>query len=193
MTRLDQLAAWLRNHEPAAADPTGRREAAVALIWVPDPETLLLIRRAEHPADPWSGQMGLPGGRRGTEDPDLLSTVMRESGEEIGVDLAGADLLGALDDLAPTTPVLPPILVRPFVFRLPTRPRLITNAEVAATRWVELDTLLAPGVYGRYPVNVRGARMHRRGYRLEEGVVWGMTERILTPVLRRLTNPIDPD
>ena len=37
---------------------------------------LLLIRRAEHPLDPWSGHIALPGGRRDPGDPDRLATML---------------------------------------------------------------------------------------------------------------------
>jgi 8-oxo-dGTP pyrophosphatase MutT (NUDIX family) len=39
---------------------------------------LLLIRRAEHPSDPWSGHMALPGGRNDPQDTSLYETVVRE-------------------------------------------------------------------------------------------------------------------
>ena len=186
MSRLIRLTSLLASRSPTAADSTGRSEASVALVWALDPLALLPIRRAEHPKDPWSGQMGLPGGRRGVGDEDLLATAIRETAEEVGVDLSGALNLGALDDLAPVTAVLPPILVRPFVFQVEGRPGLRPNAEIAAARWVELDSLLAPGVYDSFPVEAGGFRIHRQGYALPEGVVWGMTERILTPVLKVL-------
>ncbi len=186
MSRIARLTQRLASRRPTVADPTGRREAAVALIWAPDPDALLLIRRADHPADPWSGQMGLPGGRRVEEDSDLLATAVRETSEEVGVDLSSAALLGALDDLAPSTQLLPAILVRPYVFRVGGRPTLRPNSEIAAARWVDLDLLLAPGAYDTYPVEARGFRLRRQGYRLPEGIVWGMTERILTPVLALL-------
>src|SRR5258706_15931093 len=45
-------------------DPPSSR-AAVALILRDGPQGIevLFIRRAEHPQDPWSGQMAFPGGR----------------------------------------------------------------------------------------------------------------------------------
>jgi len=188
MNRIEFLAAQLRQDEPDLPTDRARVQAAVAVILSPDPDALLLIRRAEHPGDPWSGQMGLPGGRRSPGDADLRTTAMRESAEEVGLDLTGARLLGLLDDHAPTTTMLPPILVRPFVFLLPgrSRPKLKRNAEIADASWVNLDLLLAPGVYGAYRVSAQGISMERPGYRLPQGIVWGMTERILTPALRAL-------
>lgn len=183
MSRIGRLVKWLEGRAPKEAHDPASGQAAVSLLLVPDPESLLLIRRAERGDDPWSGQMGLPGGRRHASDADLLQTAVRETLEEVGVDLLRARHLGALDDLKPLTSVLPPVTVRPHVFLAPDRPRLITNSEVAGAWWVGLDELLASGTWGRYPVVALGDRMEREGYRLPHGVVWGLTERILTPFL----------
>jgi 8-oxo-dGTP pyrophosphatase MutT (NUDIX family) len=181
--RLDHLGRWLSSRSPREEYDPAYAEAAVAILLVPDPESILLIRRAERGDDPWSGQMGLPGGRRHATDPDLRHTAVRETHEEVGVDLTRASHLGVLDDLKPVTPVLPPIIVRPHVFLVNARPALRVNPEVAGAWWVNLDSLLTPGVYGRHPVEALGHRMEREGYRLPHGTVWGLTERILTPLL----------
>ncbi len=192
LSRLDRLARRLAGRAPTVATDADLIEAAVALVFAPDPESLLLIRRARRDGDPWSGQMGLPGGRRGGDDPDLLATAIRETGEEVGLDLSAASLLGPFDDLVPGTPLLPRIMVRPFVFRLD-RPRALRpNHEVDAADWITLDELFAPGVFGTYEVTGRGLRLTRPGYRVSHGIVWGMTERILTPLLR-LSDPSDID
>jgi 8-oxo-dGTP pyrophosphatase MutT (NUDIX family) len=165
-----------------ASDPacTG---AAVAALLAAEPESVLLIRRAERAGDRWSGQLAFPGGRSSPGDADLAATARRETLEEVGIDLAGAALLGMLDDLAPRTPVLPPMLVRPFVFALPRSVPLSLNHEVAEARWVPLATLRQPGVYGPTEFRRYGTLVRTYGYRLELGVLWGMTERILTPLL----------
>lgn len=187
LTRLDRLARHLAGHRPLEVEEPGRTQAAVAVVWARATESLLLIRRAEFDGDPWSGQMGLPGGRRHTEDPDLLTTAIRETREELGLDLDPALRLGALDDHAPRSPLLPPITVRPFVFQLERVQPLALNHEVAWASWVPLDRLLAPGVYQVRDIEVRGYRTRRPGYLLPEGLVWGMTERILTPAIKVLT------
>jgi hypothetical protein len=107
------------------------------------------------------------------------------------VDLTAASHLGVLDDLKPVTPVLPPIIVRPHVFLVNARPEIRVNPEVAGAWWIDLDSLLAPGIYGRYPVEALGYRMEREGYRLPHGIIWGLTERILTPLLAALRHPLE--
>ena len=159
------------------------RWAAVAVVIAPSPDALLVVRRAERLGDPWSGQMALPGGRR-EEGDDLLFTALRETEEEVGLIVPPESLLGVLDDVAPLTPILPPIAVRPFVFRIDTRPVLRPNHEVAEAQWVPLETLLHPETYAPVDVEVQGGIRRVAAYRLAEGTVWGMTERILSDLLK---------
>lgn len=160
--------------------------AAVAVILAPDPDALLLIRRAERLGDPWSGHMALPGGRQDPADPDLLTTAIRETAEEVGLQLRPDHLIGALDDVVPRTPMLPPIAVRPHVFALERRHPLNPNLEVASARWVPLDLLLHPGTYNSVRLELRGEDREFPAYRIDDTVVWGMTERILSNLLPHL-------
>ncbi len=182
----ERLARLLASHRPRTEnDPTLIR-AAVAVIAVPDPDALLFIRRAERPGDPWSGQMAFPGGRAAEEDLDLLTTASREVLEEVGLSLRSDDCLGALDDVAPRTPHLPPILVRPFVFGLPARPALRPNLEVAEVVWAPFAELTSPDRRSTWTFEREGATRVFPAYRVGEHVVWGMTERILSPLLAAL-------
>ncbi len=185
-TRLTRLRERLRRHRPRTDEDGDLIWAAVALILAPDPDALLLIRRAEHPGDPWSGHMALPGGRRAESDSGLAATAVRETQEEVGVLLRPEHLIGSLDDVVPRTPVLPPIAVRPYVFSLPSRPVLVPNPEVAATRWVDLDHLLQLGTQHTVRLDVGGISRQVPAYQLDDAIVWGMTERIITTLLDQI-------
>jgi 8-oxo-dGTP pyrophosphatase MutT (NUDIX family) len=180
---LEQVRERLAARSPVHAEGSGCREAAVAAVLVAGERglELLLIKRRDHPEDPWSGQMAFPGGRREEGDPDRLTTAIRETREETGVELAPGDLLGELDDLAPMTPGLPPIVVTPFVFGLAARPEITPSNEVALHLWVPLQDL--PPARVREDLSLRGRRLRVDGYQLGPHLVWGMTERILTPLL----------
>lgn len=180
----DRLAA----RSPRRGAKPHAREAAVAAILAPGGTPkgweLLLIRRAVRSDDPWSGQMALPGGRRDPADQDLMATAVREAAEEIGVTLAGAFCLGELDDVEPSTPHLPDILIRPFVFGLESQPPVQLSQEVAGHVWVPLSAL--PGWETEAEIMVRGTLRRVRGYQVGDALVWGLTERILTPLLKLL-------
>ena len=182
---LEVVRRALDGHEGRVVHAPDARPAAVALVLIEraDGVAALFIRRAVREGDPWSGQVALPGGHHETGDPDLLATALRETREETGVELGHAVLLGVLDDLHPRTPTLPPVVVRPFVFALTAAPPLVLNDEVERAFWLPLDRLAAPGVRGDVTITVRGTELTLPAYRVGDDVIWGMTERILTPFL----------
>lgn len=183
--RLARLAQALSTHAPTLAERDEPfKEAAVALVLRPrgdDDGELLLIRRAVRAGDPWSGQIGLPGGRYDPSDDSLETTAIRETMEEVGLDLrVHGRRIGMLDELRPRTPVLPPIIVRPFVYLVtPDLPPLVFSEEVAEARWVALGALFVPEARVETSVTVRELRMRVQAYVHEDFTVWGMTERIL--------------
>lgn len=188
---LQQVRDRLGRHAPhrrlEAAQEAGSIQAAVALLLAPGPSSgldLLLIKRAEHLGDPWSGQMALPGGRRDPGDSDLLATVARETQEEVGIDLHPDWLLGELDDLRPRTPTLPPVVVRPFVFGLTGRLPVHPSSEVALHLWVGLEELASDR--NRTEIRVPGRDQTYAAYRVGDHLVWGMTERIIMPFINLL-------
>jgi len=185
MSRLQALHEVLSHRSPREVVDAARREAAVAIVVVPNPDRLLIIARSERPGDPWSGQLACPGGRREPEDDTLLATAVRETAEEVGLDLGRVSRPVQLDDLAPTTPSLPPLLVRPFLFTLDRLPELRPNREVAGYQWVPFESLVARGARRSVEIQVAGAVRWVDGYRLERGLLWGLTERIVTPVVER--------
>src|SRR5688572_27389789 len=99
--RLSHLAERLALWRQTVDDDPALIWAAVAIIIAPDPDAILLIRRAERAGDPWSGHMALPGGRREPGDLDLLATAIRETSEEVGIRLGSEQLVGTLEDVVP--------------------------------------------------------------------------------------------
>jgi 8-oxo-dGTP pyrophosphatase MutT (NUDIX family) len=186
VSRIPALAERLAERRPALVNEPDRPQAAVAVVLTPDPDSVLLIRRADREGDRWSGQLAFPGGRWNPGDNGLLETARRETREEVGVELDPGNLIGTLDDLAPRTSVLPPILVRPFVFTHLSPQTLDLSPEVALAWWLPLDALLSPGAYGPVEFERYGTLVRTMGYRLDAGILWGMSERILTPLVKLL-------
>jgi 8-oxo-dGTP pyrophosphatase MutT (NUDIX family) len=196
LTRLRRLMRGRDASVPPDATSVGDRtpRAAVALVLRQGPRGLeiLLIKRAERMDDPWSGHVALPGGREEPADASLQETALRETLEETGIDLArDGEVLGALDDLRPTTaPNM--ILVRPYVALLGVDSPLVLSDEVAAAFWVPLDRLSAADAITESVVRVRGVERRVASFRYGEHVVWGMTERILRQLLVALADPTFP-
>src|SRR3954471_5900940 len=156
---LERARDVLSTYRPTQIVAKGEMIAAAVAVMLHDGEEgleALFIHRAVRAGDTWSGQIAFPGGRREPRDADLLDTAIRETHEEIGVDLTAAERLGVLDDLYPRTPVLPPVVVRPFVFALTARPAFALSAEVQAAFWVSFRSLAEPGVRGEVTIDHPG-------------------------------------
>jgi 8-oxo-dGTP pyrophosphatase MutT (NUDIX family) len=164
------------------------RLAAVAAVLrvVEGTAELLFIKRSEHEGDPWSGHMAFPGGRFESHDASLEATACRETMEELALDLTCGRILGRLDDLAPRSPVLPPILIRPFVAVVPPDVIFSPSEEVAATFWVPLAVLRHEDTRAEHVMTINGARARFPGFRVEQHIVWGLTERIVQQLLALL-------
>ena len=96
-----------------------RRAAVSVLLRYRDGEPeVLLMRRAEHEGDRWSGHVSFPGGREEDHDPTLRATAVRETREEVGIDLdATARAIGQLDAVrAIARGKILPMSITPFVF-----------------------------------------------------------------------------
>lgn len=94
-------------------------EAAVAVLLAKHPvESILLIRRATNPADPWSGHWSFPGGRRDDADPDLLTTALRELDEECSIQLDREQLTRELPSSYAGKSVGNTIAVAPYLFEI---------------------------------------------------------------------------
>jgi 8-oxo-dGTP pyrophosphatase MutT (NUDIX family) len=168
------------NRRPEDAD------AAVAIVVRPREQLeILLIKRAERDDDPWSGHMALPGGRRAATDVDLITTAMRETEEETRVPLHRVGhLLGRLDELAPASRVLPPIVVTPFALAVPADTDARADGrEAAAAIWVPLAALRDEGAVSELLIELSGESRRFPSLRYGEHVIWGITHRILTQFL----------
>jgi 8-oxo-dGTP pyrophosphatase MutT (NUDIX family) len=134
---------------------------------------ILFVRRAKNIADPWSGQIGFPRGKRELEDETLKQTVIRETKEEAGVNLLqGCRFLGAID--AQRTKTRPDLKVLPFVVLLQDEPVIKLNPrELQTFFWVSIGQLAENGTI------VELASEKQPAYVVRKKVVWGLTYRIL--------------
>jgi 8-oxo-dGTP pyrophosphatase MutT (NUDIX family) len=164
------------------------RSAAIALVLRPsdlgEPE-LLMIKRAEAENDPWSGHVACPGGRMEPGDRDLEQTAVRETWEETGIDIArDGRVLGALDDMSPRTPSLPPLVIRPFIAVVKPEVTIVESVEVAEAFWVPLAAIRETAAWGRAFVPIRDLGEREVDvFRHGEYTVWGLTHRALTQFL----------
>jgi 8-oxo-dGTP pyrophosphatase MutT (NUDIX family) len=181
---LATIAARLAPSLACAHQPREGPGAAVAAVLRPGSAgaEALLIRRAERAGDPWSGHMAFPGGRRDAGDADLYATAVRETREEVGLDLdAHGTLLGRLEDLPAVAKAKRiGLTITPFVFALTHEVALTFDAvEVADALWAPLGPLARGESADTFPYSVEGRTVELPCWRVEGRVVWGLTYRML--------------
>ena len=195
MEVIERIAEELARRTPRRAEHGSYDvQAAVALMLRPLGRGLefLAIKRAEDDRDPWSGHIALPGGRRDSADESLWVTAVRETHEEVGVNLARTGrLLGQLDDVWPRTRRIPAIAITPFVVAVESDTHARTNSEVEYAVWVPLEVVLDEGLRGTLRLD---ALPDREFPTIEYGghVIWGLTLGILRQledVLNRVGYP----
>lgn len=184
------IAAALASRPPAGVAEVVSQRAAVALV-LREAEgglELLFIRRAEDPRDPWSGHTAFPGGRSEPEDADLVATAMRETSEELGLDLGqDAERLGALDEVQAVSRMRRlDLAISPFVFRLRRPVRLEPSAEVRSVHWLSLEDLVSERHRSTMTHEHQGEVFELPCLRIGDLVIWGLTFRMFGDLQERL-------
>lgn len=155
--------------------PTPGKWAAVAvIIRLCRGIEVLIGKRRDNPADPWSGDAAFPGGRFEPYDKDLVDTAIREAYEETGIDLrAHGKLVTVLDIEHPGN--RPELNVLPIVFLINCNigiPKPHSD-EFEKLAWVSLDKVVAMQRRVLFKDRLVDA------FVVDGMVIWGMTRRIL--------------
>ena len=169
--------------------PEADRRAAVAMILRFDPRPeVALMRRVTRADDPWSGQISLPGGGHESDDADMRATAVRETHEEIGLDLARcARPIGALPPMqARARGEFLSMWVWQYVFELERDTPFTTGPEADEAFWFPLQTAASGELDEVFAYEKDGKRRELPSWRFEDRVVWGMTHIMLSGLIREL-------
>jgi len=176
------------SYRPVIVDNVRARRAAVAVVMRPEGGSaeMLVIRRAVREGDPWSGHMAFPGGHSSPQDEDLVATAVRETHEEVGIDLVrDAELVGTLDELQAVARRRPvDLIIRPHVFELRRRrPLRLDRSEVDAALWVPLPHLAGEEARSVHRARYGETEIDFPAFAYEGQSIWGLTHRILARLL----------
>lgn len=190
---IEVISRRICEHEPALFTPTQQtRQAAVAVVLHQscDQTEVLFIKRATVSGDPWSGHMAFPGGHKDDCDRDLVEAAVRETEEEIGLDLRNSQYVGPLSHqrAAPRGRTID-MLVAPHVFVADAIPELKLNHEVDEVVWGSFADMFNGHNHDVEFRAIADAQVPFNGYRLHQRhFVWGLTYR----TLQTLFSAVDP-
>jgi len=203
---LNALEAYFKTYRPRKIP--GRKfciRAGVAILVADRPFAgqphVMMIRRAKRAGDPWSGNMGFPGGRGQGDDQSIFQTALRELREETGLaDQNGLTPLGRLSELVTRAhEKWVPMIVTPFVFRLDRITLWRLSEEVDELVWIPLSFFMDRENRTTMTWGRRGVSMRMPCYFYGGRRIWGLSLLMLdelmsilahleggTPVSRRL-------
>ena len=160
-----------------------RRSAVAAILRAGDtgPE-ILLMKRIERPGDRWSGQISMPGGMAQDGDADMLATAVRETKEEVGIDLdVFATRVGRLSDqVAVAKGKRLRMAIEPFVFWLHGSPSLALGPEAQLAFWLPVHATVNGQLDGVKTWRMGAISKQLPAWHVDGHVVWGLTHRMLT-------------
>lgn len=194
--RVPELTRQEAHREARQEAKTTRRSAVAAVLrfdrGAPD---VLLMQRVVRAGDLWSGHISLPGGGESPADADLVATAMRETLEEVGVDLrSSAQLLGRL---APVPAVArgrtQPMVIAPYVFVQTGPAPIVLGPEAQHAFWLPLDRAAAGELSGEHAYELDGAVRRFPCWRYQGHVVWGLTYHMLADLLQVVAGPPAPE
>ena len=178
-----QLSA-IEHHKPVDLKHDSLMQAAVAIILRDGAEgtEFLMMQRAHHENDPWSGQMSFPGGKLEATDLSARAAAVRETKEEIGVELQESEYLGQLDDLyGLKVNDTYSVHVACFVYKLKREVEPQPNHEVADLVWLPLRFMLQPSnstsYYHPHDLTIRMPALMINAQ--QEQILWGLSLRML--------------
>lgn len=166
---------------PGVAGPGASRLSSVLIIIYGGPPKILMTKKASH-LKIHAGEVAFPGGKLDGCDADLLCTALRETREELGLDIPRSLVIGQLE---PVRTLNSNFTILPFVCVVESLPEITRNREVDRVLHIParpfLKTLqddLDPG---------HNAIREMYTFTFGEHLVWGASARMLKQVFDRLS------
>ena len=189
MTMLDvntdtfprEVARILSNREKTRVPADGRMPAAVLILLMEKEGRFHIIFNVRtHKVEHHKGEISFPGGMREDRDPDLCTTALRETWEEMGIREEDVTILGELDDYGTHSGFVISPFVGVFPYPYDYNPSEIEVAEVLEA---PVDHLLAPDNHTTVRVEHDDGVYQDRAYTFQGHLIWGATARMLTQFL----------
>ena len=160
-------------------DGKTKHAAVLVLIYGTDPK-VIMTEKPKH-LNIHAGEIAFPGGKWHDTDNDLLDTALRETSEEIGLDLSRKKVIGQLENVRTLNSGF---TITPFVSIVEDVPQLQANPEVENILHIPLVPFLQTLADDTDPAHNSIQEMYTLTY--QGKIVWGASARILKQIVNRL-------
>ena len=174
---LDNLKSILSNQINTKLDIDGNYRLASVLVVIYGKDPIILMTEKPKHMKFHAGEISFPGGKLDVTDLDLLETALRETNEEIGLDIPRDQVIGQLD---PVVTLNSGFMILPFVSIIDDIPKLVTNLEVKKILHIPLIPFLKTMKNDLNPSHNKIQEMYT--FEHDTQIVWGASARILKQI-----------
>ncbi len=160
----------------------GKTKLASVLVIIYGRESKVLMIEKSKKLNIHAGEIAFPGGKWIEGDNDLLDTALRETREEIGLNVTRKNVIGQFENVVTRNSGF---TISSFLSILDDIPQLKTNFEVKSVLHIPLIPLLETLSDDQDPNHKSIQEMYKFTYK--DKVVWGASARILKHLVNRLS------
>ncbi len=160
-------------------DENTKLASVLVIIYGIEPKILMIEKSKE--LNIHAGEIAFPGGKWSEDDNDLLDTAIRETKEELGLNLSRDNIIGQFENVITLNSGFK---ITSFLSILDDIPKLKTNSEVKSVLHMPLLPLLKTLAEDQDPNHKSIQEMYT--FTFEDKIVWGASARILKHLVNRL-------
>lgn len=162
-------------------DNSTNRLASVLIIIFGSEPMVLMTERAKT-MNHHAGEISFPGGTWEKKDGDLLGTAIRETREELGIEITRSMIIG---QLTPVTTLNSGFEITPFITILDELPEIVSNSEIASILRIPLFSLFKTIEDDKDPSHQSIMEMYT--FKFENHLIWGASARMLKQILSKIS------
>lgn len=159
-----------------------KTKLAAVLIVIYGPEPSVIMTERPKTMDHHAGEISFPGGRWEKDDSDLLATAIRETREEIGVEISNTQVIG---QLKPVTTLNSGFTIAPFITIQEKIPLIRTTSEIESILQMPLIPLLKTMDKDEDPTHKSIQEMYT--FKFQNHLIWGASARMLNQIANALS------
>jgi hypothetical protein len=180
---LDKLKTALSNKIPTEIFDDGKNKLASVMIVIYGTDPIIIMTEKPDTMNFHAGEISFPGGKFDDGDNDILDTALRETKEEIGLEILRNKVIG---QLKPVTTLNSGFKIIPFVSILDSVSQLMANHEVKTILHIPMIPFLKTFADDTDPHHKSIQEMYT--FTFKNKTVWGASARMLKQIVDLMSN-----
>ena len=175
---IEQIRSALTSEiNPTSLSELDENEIASVLVIIYGKEPTILMTEKAQTLKVHAGEIAFPGGKWCEKDQDLLETAIRETKEELCLEVSKEQVIGQLDSVITLNSKYK---ITPFISFLENIPSLKANSEVGSILHIPLVSFLNTMAEDNLPEHRSIKEMHV--FTFEKYNIWGASARMLKQI-----------